>query len=416
MPALYARLTQTYAASAAAGRRSRSKHTALVDERMAHDVFISYSSQDKLVADAVCATLEAYKLRCWIAPRDVLPSARWSESIVRAINASGLMVLIFSANANHSQHVMNEVERAVSAGIPILPLRIEDVRPSEGLELFIMGRHWLDAMTPPVERHLERLTETVSTLLRHASPEDGAAEQQPAGAEAGLRTSVTAAPDGPERRRSDSRRPAGVAAVASSLVAHPLWLVAAGALLVIVVGAVVIWSRGSGASNGATNKAAVGGTAVAGARIGPQSAGAASGSVSTATASAPLVVAQQFFDAINRGDVNSATAFFADGSMLITLDRPCNTAPCTSRVQILSVLTNNWVAFGHYTFDLEQTSPSTVTFRGESMAQIALHTFIQVDLQIERGHIATFRAVNRFDCAQAPRPGICAPTGSATPP
>lgn len=40
---------------------------------MAHDVFISYSSEDKTVADAVCAKLEGQEIRCWIAPRDVPP-------------------------------------------------------------------------------------------------------------------------------------------------------------------------------------------------------------------------------------------------------------------------------------------------------------------------------------------------------
>ena len=40
---------------------------------MAHDVFISYSAKDKTTADGVCATLEAKGIRCWIAPRDILP-------------------------------------------------------------------------------------------------------------------------------------------------------------------------------------------------------------------------------------------------------------------------------------------------------------------------------------------------------
>ena len=39
---------------------------------MAHDVFVSYSHHDKAQADAVCATLEAKGIRCWIAPRDVI--------------------------------------------------------------------------------------------------------------------------------------------------------------------------------------------------------------------------------------------------------------------------------------------------------------------------------------------------------
>ena len=42
---------------------------------MAHDAFISYSSKDKTIADAVCARLEARGIRCWIAPRDVRPGA-----------------------------------------------------------------------------------------------------------------------------------------------------------------------------------------------------------------------------------------------------------------------------------------------------------------------------------------------------
>ena len=54
---------------------------------MAHDVFISYSSKDKLIADAACAILESKGIRCWIAPRDILPGADWGESIVDALES-----------------------------------------------------------------------------------------------------------------------------------------------------------------------------------------------------------------------------------------------------------------------------------------------------------------------------------------
>lgn len=37
---------------------------------MPYAAFISYCSEDKKIADAVCGTLEANRLRCWIAPRD----------------------------------------------------------------------------------------------------------------------------------------------------------------------------------------------------------------------------------------------------------------------------------------------------------------------------------------------------------
>ena len=55
------------------------------EEAVAHDVFISYSSQDKPVADAVCAGLEAAKIRCWIAPRDVRPGMDYASEIIEAI-------------------------------------------------------------------------------------------------------------------------------------------------------------------------------------------------------------------------------------------------------------------------------------------------------------------------------------------
>ncbi|MGD0795870.1 MAG: toll/interleukin-1 receptor domain-containing protein, partial [Dehalococcoidales bacterium] len=97
---------------------------------MAHDVFISYSSQDKAVADAVCATLEGRKIRCWIAPRDVLAGQPYAESILNGINKSRVFVLVFSSDSNLSQQVLREVERAVSKGIPILPFRIADVTPT----------------------------------------------------------------------------------------------------------------------------------------------------------------------------------------------------------------------------------------------------------------------------------------------
>jgi serine/threonine protein kinase len=135
---------------------------------MAQDVFLSYSSQDEPIADVVRGTLEGEEIRCWMAPRDVLPGIPYGEAIIEAIQSSRLMVLVFSSNSNNSPQVMREVERAVSKGIPIIPLRIEQVPPSKSLEYFISAPHWLDALTPPLEKHLHFLAETVHLLLsRH---------------------------------------------------------------------------------------------------------------------------------------------------------------------------------------------------------------------------------------------------------
>ena len=157
---------------------------------VAHDVFISYASEDKVVADAVCASLEADHIRCYIAPRDVLPGQRYANALVDAIHAAGAFVLVFSAASNASDHVEHEVDRAVSCGLPILPLRVEDVMPCGSLEFYLAGQHWLDALTPPLADHLARLSVAITVLLQppakgaRSSLKDELRESKPEAAQA----------------------------------------------------------------------------------------------------------------------------------------------------------------------------------------------------------------------------------------
>jgi hypothetical protein len=132
---------------------------------MGDHIFISYSSKNKVIADAVCHKLEERKMKCWMAPRDITPGANYAEELIKAIDASTLFVLIFSEDSNKSPHVLRECERAVSRGIPIVPFRISDVLPGEALQYFIGPQHWLDAITAPCEAHINRLADTVHILL-----------------------------------------------------------------------------------------------------------------------------------------------------------------------------------------------------------------------------------------------------------
>jgi len=136
------------------------------DWALAHDVFISYSSIDKTVADATCAKLESRGIRCWIAPRDIRPGDEWGSAIIHGIVDSRAFVLLFSANADKSRQVVREVERAVNRGIPVIPFRIENVMPTESMEYFINTPHWLDAFQPPLEDHLNYLADVIETILK----------------------------------------------------------------------------------------------------------------------------------------------------------------------------------------------------------------------------------------------------------
>lgn len=145
---------------------------------MAHDVFVSHSAKDKTVSDALVAKLEEQGIRCWVAPRDVVPGADWGESIIDAIESSRIMVLIFSASANGSPQIKREIERAVDKGVYTIPFRIEDVQPTKALEYFISSAHWLDAFSQPLVQHLESLAKTIKAILSTSRP-GSAAETTP---------------------------------------------------------------------------------------------------------------------------------------------------------------------------------------------------------------------------------------------
>src|SRR3954453_2438612 len=118
-------------------------------------VFLSYSSKDKAWADAACTILESNGVRCWVAPRDIVPGTEWGASIIAGIDACRVMVLIFSENANQSPQVRREVERAVSKGLFIIPCRVEDARPVGAMEYALSNTHWLDVFTPPREDQMQ---------------------------------------------------------------------------------------------------------------------------------------------------------------------------------------------------------------------------------------------------------------------
>jgi hypothetical protein len=185
---------------------------------MAHEVFVSYSHDDKPQADAVCAKLEASGIRCWIAPRDVVPGQEWGAAIVDAIRSSRVMVLMFSSHANTSPQIRREVQLAVKAETVLIPFRIEDIAPAESLEYFLGTPHWLDALTPPLEEHLERLAMAVASFLATSKPVSSSADtamppETNAATDGG--PTPTASPRGAEHDRGASATATGAADLGS---------------------------------------------------------------------------------------------------------------------------------------------------------------------------------------------------------
>jgi hypothetical protein len=141
---------------------------------VAREVFVSYSQPDYDCAMALVERVEKEGIDCWIAPRDIAPSADWAAEIIDAISNARVMVLVFSASSNDSPQVRREVERAVHKQVSILPFRIENVLPSKSLEYFLSAQHWMDAFPPPREAHYARLCAYLKSQLPRSESIRGA--------------------------------------------------------------------------------------------------------------------------------------------------------------------------------------------------------------------------------------------------
>jgi len=138
--------------------------------------FISYASQDAAVANSLVEVLEQQGVRCWIAPRDVIPGSLYADGIVRAINAASVFVLVLSAHAVGSAHVGKEIERASSKRRPIIAVHTDSARLTPAFEYFLSESQWIELAPGDTDTAAAKL---VVAVRRHLDP--STAQRAPVG-------------------------------------------------------------------------------------------------------------------------------------------------------------------------------------------------------------------------------------------
>ena len=119
--------------------RGRSKQL-LMQVDMKRDVFFSHSSNDMVQIDKLALTLGASSISSWYAPRDIPTGMNWRESIVNAISAASVFLILLSRPAAESVQILKELELAKKYGIPILPILVDpDLNLAAGLDYELAG-------------------------------------------------------------------------------------------------------------------------------------------------------------------------------------------------------------------------------------------------------------------------------------
>ena len=140
--------------------------------RPKYDVFISHSSINKNVADAICADFEQHKIKCWYAPRDIMAGESWPSAIKHGIEEAEILILVFSEKANESRQVINEVSLAYNQGKTIIPFKIANTPMNDDFDYFLNRVHWLDAVTQPLEESITAMRKYVENILGYTASLD----------------------------------------------------------------------------------------------------------------------------------------------------------------------------------------------------------------------------------------------------
>jgi formylglycine-generating enzyme required for sulfatase activity len=138
---------------------------------MAGPVFISHSSRDVKVARDICDAIERRGMRCWISGRDVGPGDNFGDAIVDAIERAKVMVLVFSANANNSEEIKKEIALASQHRVAVIPVRVEDITPSNAFRYELATRQWID-MFVDWDQALKRLTDKIASIQEVAERDE----------------------------------------------------------------------------------------------------------------------------------------------------------------------------------------------------------------------------------------------------
>ncbi|MCY3415096.1 MAG: BspA family leucine-rich repeat surface protein [Candidatus Heimdallarchaeota archaeon] len=106
------------------------------------DVFISFSSKDKKVAEELYEKIRKAKQNAWISSLSIDLGQKYSRQILDAIDSCKIFIILISKHSTESRHVETELERGFSKGKDIMPIVLDDQPIPRDWEYFLTTSQW----------------------------------------------------------------------------------------------------------------------------------------------------------------------------------------------------------------------------------------------------------------------------------
>jgi hypothetical protein len=134
-------------------------------------IFISFSRDDKAIAEQIIDTLNRKDIPTWIDYSKLTPGTRdWEAAIRAAIDKSFAVVVLASPQSRASKYVRGELSLAESKGHQIYPLWIDGTEWSDCIPLGMTYAQFIDARGERQENGIAELCRVLEQEIRSATP------------------------------------------------------------------------------------------------------------------------------------------------------------------------------------------------------------------------------------------------------
>lgn len=112
---------------------------------MNHDVFISYTTDEKKYATQLKDTLNLNGYSCWMAPESIPGGSSYANEIEKAISNCKVLVVILSDKAQDSIWIPKEISRALTHKKIVIPFHIDESNIRDPFIFFLSDTQWIEA-------------------------------------------------------------------------------------------------------------------------------------------------------------------------------------------------------------------------------------------------------------------------------
>ena len=101
---------------------------------MKYDVFISYSREDLQIVKQFVSEISNAGFNVWLDKKGIAGGDHLTETIVKAIKDSAIIVFFSSEKSNQSKWTVKEIKYALKKGKTIIPIRLDNAEYHDSID------------------------------------------------------------------------------------------------------------------------------------------------------------------------------------------------------------------------------------------------------------------------------------------